>query len=156
MPQLAQHAHSHHDLDRTHSLIVIHFRSTQLQPHGAKRQLRYYFSVHAGSFRVSINHRTLTWTTGSLSAYVIILVHVYTHRGWAHWQWVSTTFLTQKNSFLCSWWDSNLHPLDLQFNALPIEPPRYSSNIWYRLADRLSRVFSGYSSFLPLPHVLSK
>ena len=31
-------------------------------------------------------------------AYMIILVRAYTHGGWAHRQWVSTTFLTQKNS----------------------------------------------------------
>ena len=35
---------------------------------------------------------------------MIIHMHAYTHGGWAHQQWVSTTFLTQKNSqlFLCS------------------------------------------------------
>ena len=30
--------------------------------------------------------------------YVIILMCAYTHGGWAHRQWVSTTFLTWKNS----------------------------------------------------------
>ena len=42
---------------------------------------------------------------------------ILTHRGWAHRQRVSTTFLTQENSqkrFLCSWWCSNLGPLDLE------------------------------------------
>ena len=29
--------------------------------------LSYYFSVHAGSFHVSIIHRTLIWNTGSLT-----------------------------------------------------------------------------------------
>ena len=51
-------------MDHTHSLTVT---ITQLQPRGAKRQLSYYFSVQAQSFHVSVIHRTLTWTTGSLS-----------------------------------------------------------------------------------------
>ena len=55
--------HSH--MDHTHSLT--HFASTQLQPHGVKCQLSYYFSVHAGSVHVSIIHQTLIWTTGSLT-----------------------------------------------------------------------------------------
>ena len=63
-------------------------------------------------------------------AYVVILVHAHTHGGWAHWQRVSTTFMTRKNShkfFLCSWRDSNLGPLDLESDALyqlghPITP----------------------------------
>ena len=55
---------THTLMDRTHSLT--HFTSTQLQPRGTKRQISYYFSVHAGSFRVSASYRSLTWTTGSL------------------------------------------------------------------------------------------
>ena len=55
--------------------------------------------MHAGSFCVSVIHGTMTWTTGSLTC---VRDHsfacVYTHRGWAHRQQVSTTFLTQKNS----------------------------------------------------------
>ena len=53
--------------------------------------------VHADSFRVFVIYRTLTWTTGSL---MCVCDHsyacIYTHRGWAHRQQVST-FLTQKN-----------------------------------------------------------
>ena len=46
--------------------------------------------VHAGSFRVSVIHRTLTWTTGSVTSCV------RDHSGgWAHRQRVST-FLTGK------------------------------------------------------------
>ena len=76
--ELAQHAHSHGSHSFAHTLT-----STQLHPRGAKRQLSYSFSVHAGSFRLSVIHRTLTWTTGSLSCvpYVIILVRAYTHGG---------------------------------------------------------------------------
>ena len=40
-----EHAHSHGSRAFTHILTP-----TQLQPRGAKRQLSYYFSVHAGSF----------------------------------------------------------------------------------------------------------
>ena len=52
---------THIHMGRTHSLT--HLTSTQLQPRGAKRQLSYYLSVHAGYFRVSVIHRALTWTT---------------------------------------------------------------------------------------------
>ena len=68
---------------------------------------------------------------------VFFCLREYTHRGWAHWQRVSTTFLTKKNSefFLCSWRDSNPQPLDLQSNALTTEPTRHphecsKSNAW--------------------------
>ena len=36
-------------------------------------------NVHAGSFRVSVIHRTLTWTTVSLTC---VRDHAYPHRGW--------------------------------------------------------------------------
>ena len=48
--------------DRRMPMMMI--TSTQSQPHGVKLQLSYYFSVHAGSFRVSVIHQTLTRTTG--------------------------------------------------------------------------------------------
>ena len=64
------------------------------------------YKAHAGSFRVCIIHRTLTWTTGSLACvHLIILTRAYTHGGWTRRQRVSTTFLTRKNSpkfFTCS------------------------------------------------------
>ena len=96
--ELAPHEHSHGSHAFTNTLT-----STQLQPRGVKHQLSYYFSVHAGTFCVSVIHQTLTWTTGSLTC-----VHdhscawVYTHRSWAHWHRVSTTFLTrlEKKVFL--------------------------------------------------------
>ena len=62
--ELVQHAYSRWSHAFTHSHTLT---STQLQPRGAKRQLSYYVSAHAGSFRVSAIHQTLTWTTGSLS-----------------------------------------------------------------------------------------
>ena len=58
--------------------------------------------VHAGSFRVSVIHRTLTWTAGPLTC---VRDHsnacTYTRGGWAHRQRVDTTFLTRKNSHNC-------------------------------------------------------
>ena len=60
--ELVQLAHSHGSYTFTRTLT-----STQLQPCCVKRQVIYCFSVHAGSFHVSIIHQTLTWTTGSLS-----------------------------------------------------------------------------------------
>ena len=97
--ELAQHAHSLGSQAFTYT-----FASRQLQARGA--------SVHAGSFRVSVIHETLTWTTGSLSC---VRDHscacVYTRElGIAYRQRVSTTFLTRKihNFFLCSWRGSNL------------------------------------------------
>ena len=44
-----------------------------------------------------------------------------------------TTFLTWKNChnfFVCSWRDSNLCPLDLESDALPIQPPRQHVKNW--------------------------
>ena len=40
-------------------------------------------TVYAGSSSVSITHRTLTWTTGSLS-YVPILTHAIAHGVYVH------------------------------------------------------------------------
>ena len=66
---------------------------------GGKYIYPFVSKVHAGSFRVSVIHRNLTWTTGANKrAYVIILRRAYTHGGWAHRQRCSTTVLTRKNS----------------------------------------------------------
>ena len=56
---------------------------------------------------------------------MVFHLRAYTHGGWAHRQQVSTTFLTRKKFFLCSWRDSNPWPLDLQSNALTTEPTRH-------------------------------
>ena len=74
MAQSATNGATRTHMDHMHSLT--HFTSTQLQPHGAKHQLSYYFSVHAGSFRVSVIHQT-HGLQDLQRAYVIILVHVY-------------------------------------------------------------------------------
>ena len=45
------------------------------------------YQVHAGTFRVSVIHQTLTWTTGSLTCiHMIILMHAncYVHTGIGH------------------------------------------------------------------------
>ena len=55
----------HTYVDRTHAFSHT-LKSIQLQPRCAKRQ-RSYFLVHAGSFCVSVFHRTRTWTTWSLT-----------------------------------------------------------------------------------------
>ena len=98
--------------------------------------------VHAGSFRISVIHRTLTGTTGSLTcinSYVCVYIR---GPGRAHWQWVSTFWLRGGGShkkMLCSRWDSNLwssNPLDFEADALPIDPPStYSTlNNWSKVS----------------------
>ena len=55
-------------------------------------------------------------------------MRAYTHGGWAHRQWVSTTFwLGEKTHklFLFSWQSSNIGSSDLESDALPLEPPRH-------------------------------
>ena len=51
--------------------------------------------VHAGSFRFSVSHRTLTWTTGSLTCVrghsYACAFYPYAHGGWPHRQRISTT-----------------------------------------------------------------
>ena len=57
--------------------------------------------VNAGSFRVSVIHRTMTWTTGSLTC---VRDHSYAcayTRGLGTQTAVSTTFLTDKLT-ICS------------------------------------------------------
>ena len=94
---LAQHALSHGSHAFTHTLTIT---STQLQSRCVKRQLSYYFSVHAGSFHVcnppnfDMDYRIFIVHTWPFLCYI-------THGGWAHWQLVSTTFLTRKKSKKC-------------------------------------------------------
>ena len=83
----------------------------------------------------SVIHRTLTWTTGSVTC-VRSYAYVYT-RGWGTPTTSQHNTLTRKNShnlFLCSGRDSNLwswNPSDLEADALPIELP--SPPTWYVL-----------------------
>ena len=89
------------------------------------------YKVHSGSIRVSVIHRTRTWSTGSLTC---VRDHscacVYT-RGLST-PTTSQHIWTRENShffLLCSWRGSNLWPLDLESDALRIEPPRHPLNI---------------------------
>ena len=57
-------------------------------------------------------------------------MHAYAHGGWARLQRVNTTFLTPKNSQICVYAPDEVrtrswNPLDLEIDALPIEPPRH-------------------------------
>ena len=83
----------------------------------------------AGSFRVSVIHRPLTWTAGSVTC---VRDHscecVYTRAlgtpPTASQHNIIDSGKAHKLS-LCSRRDSNLGPLDLESDALPIEPPRH-------------------------------
>ena len=84
--------------------------------------------MYAGSFRVSVIHRTLTWTTGSLTC---VRDHYY---ACVYTRGLGTPTASQQNNFdsekltilcVCSRRGSNLGSLDLKSDALPIEPPRH-------------------------------
>ena len=128
MVAMAQSAANWHDtytrMDHSHSLTHL-----QLYQHSYNHVVRsaslrgYYFSVHAGSFHVSVIYQTLTWTTGSLLCVRHSCVCIYT-QGFGTLT-ASQHILNGKtdNFCVCSWRDSNLGPLDLGSDALPIEPP---------------------------------
>ena len=119
--ELVQHTHSRGSHAFTHTLT-----STQLQPRGAKRQLSYYFSVHSGSFPVSVIHRTLTRTTGSLS-------YVCDHScACVYIRGSGTSTASQHNIFDSEKPTNFYYAPDgirtyvlLESDALPIEPPRH-------------------------------
>ena len=70
----------------------------------------------------------------NVRTYVPIIMHAYTHGGWAHRQRISTTFLIQKNSHKylgAPDGDSNLGSLDLEYDALPGDS--VTSARWQRL-----------------------
>ena len=100
--------------------------STQLQPCCAKRQLSYYFSVHATarSFRVSVIHRTRHGLQYLYRAYVVILMHACTHWG-GHTDKSSQHFDSEKLSqfFLCFGWALNLWSLDLKSMLYQLSHP---------------------------------
>ena len=75
--------------------------------------------MHAGSFRVSVIHRTLTWSTGSL---MCVRDHSYAC--------VHTDSESAQHFFLCFWWVLNLGSLDLDSDALPTGPPRHPFTTW--------------------------
>ena len=57
--------------------------------------------------------------------------------------------------FLCSWRDSNLHPSDLESDALPIEPPRHSIRTTTYLEINIVQVWTCtrqvHTDFCPFP-----
>ena len=82
---------------------IIGFNAQPSQPRRAY-QGEINHQVHAGSFRVSIIHRTLTGTTRIFNVRTCSFscACVYMHTGVGHnRQRVSTTFLTRKNSQFC-------------------------------------------------------
>ena len=95
-----------------------------------QEQRRYpVLQVHTGCFRVSVIHRALTWTTGSLTS---VRDHscacVYTHEGLA----VSITCLTREKThevFLVLLTGFELGSWNVKSDALPIEPPRHPT--WF-------------------------
>ena len=98
--------------------------------------------VHAGSFRVSVIRLTLPWTTGSLTC---VRAHsyacVYTRGVWG------TPTAIQHNIFWLGKTLTNCAPdgvrtsgqLNLQSDALPIEPPRHpqiQAVLYYRVGQK--------------------
>ena len=134
--ELAQHAHT------WITCIHSHFTSTRYNHVVRNASSAINFSVRAGSFRVPVIYRTLTWTTGSLTC---VRGHacacVYTQGlGTPTAACQHNIFYSEKlqKKFLCSWRDSNLRPLDLESHALPIEPPRPRSLAHTRTHSRFS------------------
>ena len=84
--------------------------------------------VLAGSFRVSVIHRSQTWTAGSFKCILDRSCACLYTRGLGT-PTASQHILTRKKYkyLLQSRRDSNLCPLDLESDALPIEPPRHPS-----------------------------
>ena len=97
-----------------------------LRKPAAKTESRYptliNYKEHAGYFPVSIIHRTLIWTAVSLTCARSHSCYTRTPTASQH-----NIFDSKKtyNFVLFSGRDSNLSPLDLESDALPIEPPRH-------------------------------
>ena len=98
--------------------------------------------MHAGSFRVSVIHQTLTWTTVQdlYRSYVIILVRAYTHTGGLGTQTASqhNIFYVEKlTNFSCAPDGiQNLGPLDLESDTL------------YQFSHTPSPLFDGHRDIL--------
>ena len=67
--------------------------------------------VHAGVFSCFSNppNSDMDYMVFNVCTWSFLFMCVYTHRDWAHWQRVSTTWTWKKTDkfFLCSWWGSN-------------------------------------------------
>ena len=136
--KLVQHAHSDSHGSHSHTYKVT---STQLQPHGKNLisdSSAITFQCMLGLFMfqtLTMWHR-LCRVFIVLTSYMIIFVCAYTRKGWAHWHSrLSTTFLTRidykTHTFFLCWWDSNFGPLDIEADALPIEPPCHPNDLLY-------------------------
>ena len=98
--------------------------------------------VHAGSFRVSVIHRTLTWTTGSLTC---LRDHYYAY---VYTRGLGTSTASQHNicdsenlsqRFLAFLAGSSLWSLDLESDVLIIEPPRPEARTYVTVRDSQNR-----------------
>ena len=87
------------------------------------------FSSCVQYFRVSVIHRTLTWTTGSLIC-VRSYACVYT-RGWGTPTRSQRNILTWKNSHKCVL-SFGRDSLSLQHPPLSLQPLSRLSNVWTR------------------------
>ena len=109
-------------------VIMVAFpKERQLQQSRATQP--YLSKVHIGLFRVSIIHRTMTWTTGSLTC-----VRDYSYACVYTRGLIGTSTASRHNiidskkltHFACAPdWIRTIRPLDHESDALPIEPPRH-------------------------------
>ena len=100
-------------------------KERQLQQTESRYPTLINYKVHAGSFHVSVIHRTLTWTTGyfKMCTWSFLCVRIHTEVG--HTDNESAPHFWLDKFFLCSWRGSDLRSLDLEFNALSTELPRH-------------------------------
>ena len=112
--------------DCTHSLT--HFTSNTVTTTGceAPAQLLLFSACWVFSCLHNPPNSDMDYRIFNVRTWSFLRVHIHTRVGHIDsksaqhfWQGKTHTF------FVCSWWDSNLHPLDLEPDALPIEPPRY-------------------------------
>ena len=106
------------------------FRVRRLQQ---PQEQRYpVLQVHAGSFRVSVIHQSLTWTTGSLTcvhdhSYICVRIQTeigHTDNESAQHFWLGKT-VTNCSCAHDGARDLNLWSLDIEFDTLTTEPPRH-------------------------------
>ena len=72
---------------------------------------------------------------------MVFCMRAYTHRGWAHWQWVSTSFLTEKlNVFLV---------FLTGFKPSTFRSPVQCSNHWVNLSPRKQRLLLAFKKTNP-------
>ena len=99
------------------------------------------YKVHAGSFRVSVIRRTLTWPTGCLTC---VRHHLY---AFVYARRLGTPTASQHNIcelLLCSWKGLNLgswNPVGLEADhVLPIEPPHVPFHCYIYLCQKSNTI----------------